>query len=130
MKKECAEQIAALKAEYDRELKNLHNKYNQGVAKLQSSHENVMKDTCKELEVEIENLRKELKKCKEKVAQLEKENADLKKKLADVPKEVREIDGALSLSTYHDFPTRLRRTIRSRRCAYAGTLSWRFCRRL
>lgn len=59
-KKECQDTIAALKAQYDRDMKNLHTKHNESVAKLQTSHEEIVKKVHEESEKEIETLRTEL----------------------------------------------------------------------
>lgn len=70
-KKECADTIQSLKSQYDRDIKNINNKYNDGIAKLQGSHEEILKDVSIEYEKEVENLRSELRKSKETISTLE-----------------------------------------------------------
>ncbi|KAF2879372.1 hypothetical protein ILUMI_26797 [Ignelater luminosus] len=70
-KKQCADTIQSLKSQYDRDFKNINNKYNDGIAKLQGSHEEILKDVSKEYEREVDNLRTELRKSKETISTLE-----------------------------------------------------------
>lgn len=62
VRRESAAARASIKSQFDRDMKNMNNKYNDGIAKLQGSHEEILKEINKEHENEVETLRSELRK--------------------------------------------------------------------
>ncbi|KAK4879351.1 hypothetical protein RN001_007497 [Aquatica leii] len=67
-----AELASSIKKQQDQEIKSLHSKYNDGLAKLQTSHEEVLKELDVEHAKELENLRSELRSSKETILTLER----------------------------------------------------------
>lgn len=82
-KKDNLNTIASLKGQYERDLRNIHNKHNDGISRLQGSHEEMVRELQEELDKEILSLRDELQQSKESIETIEEKKRQLEQQLSE-----------------------------------------------
>ncbi|XP_017775812.1 PREDICTED: LOW QUALITY PROTEIN: early endosome antigen 1-like [Nicrophorus vespilloides] len=92
-KQDSLETIKSLKAQYDRDVKNLHNKYNDGIQKLQASHEEILSRGNQDLERENDELKRQSRQSKLMLDALQSKLDDKDdKKMATLSKSVQKLE--------------------------------------
>lgn len=87
-----------LQKQHEQNIKDIHDRYNKGVEKIQSSHEEITHDLVYQHEGEMEVLRDELKRCKGKCSELQKEKNTLLGKIDTLNNQIQKLKTVAKLS--------------------------------